>query len=160
MNHEWPHVTIVRADSPVSTYALMRKASRVLSFGSTTGIEAVFWGIPSIIGERTFFDRLGSTYAPQTHEEMMHALTTELAPKDKTGALMYGYWQKTYGIPFRFFRPMGIFNGAFKGSPISPHVAIRTAAWLLEHARGRDARNRLHLELMERRLIASGVSSR
>jgi hypothetical protein len=150
-----PHVTVIPAASPISTYALMRRASRVVSFGSTTGIEAVHWGIPSILGMRAFFDRLGSTYNPKTHEEMVQLISAPTLPtNDRLGALMYGYWQKTFGIPFRFFHPLGLFGGSFKDSPIKPHLAFRTAGWLLERAFGRDTRSRLHRELVERRMLA------
>ena len=128
MSLKLPHVTVIPAGSPVSTYTLMRKASRVLSFGSTTGIEAVYWGIPSIIGMRAFFDRLGSTYNPKTHDDMMQLIADpRLSPNDPLGARMFGYWQKTFGIAFRSFQPLGLFGGLFKGTPIRPHVAIRTS---------------------------------
>jgi hypothetical protein len=155
MTLKLPHVTVIPAGSPVSTYTLMRRASRVLSFGSTTGIEAVHWGVPSILGMRAFFDRLGSTYNPRTHDEMMQYIARpDLPPNDRLGALMYGYWQKTVGLPYRFFRPLGLFGGTFKGLPVRPHIALRTAGWLLDHAVGRDERSRLHLRLLERRMLA------
>lgn len=150
-----PNLTVIPAASSISTYALMRRATRAVTFGSTTGIEAAYWGIPSILGLRTSYDQLGSTYNPSTHDEMMQLiLSTDLQPQDRRGALMYGYFQKTYGIPFRFYRPLGLFGGSFKGSPIKPHVAFRTAGWLHEHAAARETRNRLHLVIAERRLLA------
>jgi hypothetical protein len=149
-----PNVTVIPAGSPVSTYTLMRRATRALTFGSTTGVEAAYWGVPSILGLRTFYDQLGATYNPKTHDEMVDLLSVDLALKDRQGALMYGYFQKTYGIPFRFYRPLGLFGGAFKGSPIKPHIAFRGAGWLLEHTAARGVGNRIHLKIAERRLLA------
>ena len=146
---------MIPATSPVSTYALMRKATRVLSFGSTTGIEASFWGVPSILGLRGFYDRLGSTYNPNTHEEMVQLLVSpDIAANDRRGAIMYGYYQKTFGIRFKFYRPLGLFAGSFGDTPIKPSLAFRTAGWLLDHAAARDVRNRVHLKLAEHRLTA------
>jgi hypothetical protein len=155
MNLKLPHLTVIPAGSPVSTYALMRRATRVLSFGSTTGIEAVHWRKPSIIGMRAYYDRLGSTYNPRNHDEMLDLiLKPGLPPKDPLGATMFGYYNKTFGTPFRFFRPLGLFSGAFKGTPVRPHAAVRTAGWLLDHAPGREPRSHLHLKLVERRMLA------
>jgi hypothetical protein len=154
MQSRYPHVTVIPAASRVSTYALMRKATRVLTFGSTTGIEATFWGVPSLVGFRAFYDRLGSTYNPSTHEEMIQLLLSEgLPPKDRQGAIIYGYFQKTFGVRFKFFQPNGLFGGSFKNVPLKPKLAFRAAGWLLDRGAGRGARNRLHLKLAEHKLI-------
>ena len=69
-----PNLTVIPADSPISTYAMMRKATRVVSFGSTTGLEATYWGIPSILGYRSYFDKLGAVHIPKSHDEMMQLI--------------------------------------------------------------------------------------
>ena len=150
-----PNVSVIPAGSFVSTYTLMRSATKVVTFSSTTGIEAAYWGVPSIVGLRTFYDQLGSTYRPARHEEMMQLLLQPgLPPMDRRGALMYGYFLKTFGIRFRYFRPMGLYGGSFKDSPVKPHLAVRTAGWLVEHAAAAETFKRLHLKLAERRLLA------
>ena len=60
---------IIPPDDPVSTYALIKHADKVLTFGSTVGIEAVFWGTPSIHAGRSFYQDLEGTYNPGSHEE-------------------------------------------------------------------------------------------
>jgi len=156
MERRQPNLTVITADSPISTYAMMRKATRVVSFGSTTGLEATFWGIPSILGYRSYFDRLGSVYMPTTHDEMMRLIVAdELPPADKLGALMYGHFMKTFGVAFRYYRPTGLVGGAFKGRPLMPHVAVRTAGWLLERRGVREATRRLHLRVVDRKLLGS-----
>ena len=128
-----PNLTVVAADSPISTYAMMRKATRVVSFGSTTGLEATFWGKPSILGYRSYFDTLGSVHIPKSHDQMMQLIVSdETLPADKLGALKYGYFMKTFGMPFRYNRPTGLTGGTFKDRQLKPHVAVRTAGWLLE----------------------------
>jgi hypothetical protein len=153
LSKKLPNVTIIPGDSLVSTYTLMRRATKVVSFGSTTGIEAAYWGIPSIICMRSFYDRLGSTYNPASHEETMRLLLSRSLPaKDRLGALKYGYFEKTLGLPFRYFQPTGINGGAFKGSQLKPNLGFRTAGWLVEHGVGRDSTKKLHLKLAESRL--------
>lgn len=145
-----PNLTVIRAASPISTYAMMRKATRVVSFGSTTGLEATYWGTPSILGYRSYFDKLGSIHIPKSHDEMMNMIVRdELPAADKHGALMYGHFMKTFGTPFRYHQPTGIVGGTFKDRPVRTHVALRTAARILELPVVRDASRRLHLRIAD-----------
>ena len=97
------NVTFVRADSPVSSYALLDNADVVLAFRSTMQMEAVFWGKPAVILSASLFKRLGATYNPTTHEEVLALLHTELAPKDNTPAIKFGYYQMTSGFEQRYY---------------------------------------------------------
>ena len=92
------NVTFVRADSPVSSYALLENADVVLAFRSTMQMEAVFWGKPAVILSASLFKRLGATYNPASHEEVLELLHTELAPKDNMPAIKFGYYQMTSGF--------------------------------------------------------------
>jgi len=149
------NVTVIAGKSAVSSYTLMRKVSRVITFGSTTGIESAYWGVPAILGMRTFYDRLGSTYSPGSHEEMMRlVLDPNLPRKDRLGALKFGYFEKMLGIPFRYYRPNGLMGGTFKDRPLKSKLAFRTTGWLLQHSGAvRDTANRLHLRFADQRLL-------
>jgi hypothetical protein len=115
-----PRLTIIPPESPISTYALLRNAGKVVTFCSTVGIEAVYWGVPSILLGMNYYYNLGGTYNPQTHEEAMTMLLEELPPKDKEAALMYGYYMNTFGIPFKYYETEQIFEGRFKGVQVKP----------------------------------------
>jgi len=94
----------------------MQQADKVVTFGSTVGIEAPFWGKPSILGGRAVYQQLGSTYNPDSHEELMGLLLTSgLPPNDKLGSLMYGYFYNTFGIPFQYYKGENFFAGTFNG---------------------------------------------
>lgn len=115
-----PAATIIPPESDVSTYALLQACSRILSFGSTVGIEAAYWGRASILAGRCMYEDLDSTYRPTNHDEVMHLLLQDtLAPKPCTGAMKYGYYMKTFGIQFRFFRPEGVVAGSFRGERLT-----------------------------------------
>jgi hypothetical protein len=43
----------------------------------------------------------------------------KLEPKDKTPALVYGYYFQTFGIPFRIYKPDGLMSGTYKGEDLS-----------------------------------------
>lgn len=124
---ESERVTVVRPDSPVSTYALARAADRVLTFGSTMGIEACYLRKPSVLAGRSMYEGLGGTYNAKTHDEVLSLLRSDLEPRSQEAALMYGYYVATYGERFRYFNPSGLFDGTFLGAKIEPTQLDRMA---------------------------------
>ena len=114
------HFTLITPDAPINTYALVRHADIVITFGSTVGIEAVYWGKPSILAGKSAYRNLGATYNPHTHEELINMAVANLEPKDKIGALMYSYFLSTYGIPYKYYISTGPFEGFFNGVSINP----------------------------------------
>jgi hypothetical protein len=129
-------LTIIPPQSPVSTYTLLRRADKVLAFGSTVGIEATYWGKPSILAGPALYRDLGGTYNPATHEEVVSLLLAEdLPPKDRSAALMYGYHAGSCGEPFRFFEAKSFAVGAFKGVNLDRRDRAPWRAWLSEKAR-------------------------
>jgi hypothetical protein len=146
------NVTVIEPTSPVSTYALMRRATRVLTFGSTTGIEAVYWGKPSILAGVSYYDGLGGTYNAKSHDDVMALLTQpNLAPKDQQAALMFGYFTRAYGIRFRYFQPNGLPGGPFRGVALRPTPVARVAARALETPLLKPL-GKVHLRMMDRKL--------
>jgi hypothetical protein len=114
------NLTVLPPEDPVSTYALIAHSNKVVTFGSTVGIEAVFWGTPSILAGQSFYRNLGGTYNPKSHEELMEMLDSDLTPKDKIAAHMYGYYMNASGIPFMYYEPINIHEGTFKGKRLIP----------------------------------------
>ena len=111
-----PNLTIISPESAISSYTLIKNSSKVLTFGSTVGIEANYWGIPSILAAHSFYDKLDATYNPSTHDEVIKLLKDKnLKPKDKRNSLIYGYYFGTFGIEFKYFSSDGLFRGFFKG---------------------------------------------
>jgi hypothetical protein len=120
------HLSVIPPDDPVSTYALIKHADKVISFGSTVGIEAVYWGTPSILAGVTFYQNLGGTYIPGSHDELMEMINADLPAKDKTPALMYGFYLETFGTPYKYYRAMGLDEGTFKGH----RVEVQPSRWM------------------------------
>ncbi len=112
------NVTIVPPESPVDSYGLLRACDTIACFGSSIGIEAAFWGKPSVLLGPCFYQGLGSVYRAADHAEAVRLLSSPLVPRPDEGALIYGYWQQTHGIRFRYFKPDGLFHGTFKGEVI------------------------------------------
>lgn len=110
-----PGVTIIPSDSSVSTYALMGAADLVITFGSTMGIEAAFWGKPSVMVGSAFYAGLGSVYEPREHAEVMNLIMDGAEPLPVEGALKYGHRMSTFGTRFKHYQPTGVTVGLFKG---------------------------------------------
>ena len=92
LNNSYPNLSVILANSPVSTYALMDKAEKVIVFGSTTGIEAAFWGKPVILLSGALYYYLDVCYIPKTKEEALEFVLNNLVTKDKCPTIMYGYY--------------------------------------------------------------------
>ena len=117
------NVTVIPPNSPVSSYALLKNAERVLTFGSTMGIEASFWGKPSILAGISFYRNLGATFNPHSHQEVMQLLRKKsLSCKPQEGALMYGYYEKTRGVKFQYFEGIDVRDGLFNNIRIRPSL--------------------------------------
>jgi hypothetical protein len=109
------NVTVIPSRSSVSTYRLMKESDTVLTFGSSTGIEAAFWGTPSILAGKSYYRDLGATYVAKSRDDLLRLLQTDLESKGKEGALKYAYYLATYGTKFKHFQATGIRYGKFKG---------------------------------------------
>jgi hypothetical protein len=94
LNHN--NLNLVLPNSDVSTYEMMTEADLIITFGSTIGLEAAYWGKPSILIGNSFYKQLGSTYNPNCVDEL-HRLIHEngLIGKPKLGAIkMAVFWCK------------------------------------------------------------------
>lgn len=124
INLKSPQLTVIQADSQISSYTLMQKATKVITFGSTAGIEAAYWGVPSILVGPSLYQHLGSTYNPHSHEEVIEMIINKLTPKDKEGAQKYGFYIQTFGIPFKYYKAIKIKKGTFKNVQLSKNFFL------------------------------------
>jgi hypothetical protein len=108
-----PQLTVIPADSPVSTYSLIDSCDIVLTFGSTVGIEAVYRGKPSFLMGRAFYEDLGCCVRPCSHEELVALLADFAAGKREMlpsaaacgrAVEQYGLFNKLWGRTFRYVK--------------------------------------------------------
>ena len=90
---KYANITVIPPESTVSSYALMDACEKVITFGSTTGVEACYWGKPSILVGRAYYEMTGACYHVHDKEELVRDLNGRLAPLDRLGAIKYGYFQ-------------------------------------------------------------------
>lgn len=113
------YLTIIPSTSKVSTYHLVNRGSKTLTFGSTIGVEATFLRKPSICAGKSFYYLLDVAYTPQSHEELMKLLEKEIEPKPLNEALKYAYFFATFGLNFKHYKPTDFDKGTIYGKTIS-----------------------------------------
>ncbi len=117
--------TLIKSDSEISSYSLLHNCDQVLTFGSTMGIEATFWDKPSIVAGMTNYDHLDVKYKVTSHEQLLELLQSNLQPKDKKGAFIYGFYYKTFGVPFKHYKAESVRRGLWNGVDLHANYAIK-----------------------------------
>jgi len=141
MESEYDNVVIIPPASPVDSYALLDNSDVVVVFGSTMGVEAAYWGRPSILaGAGAAYRTLDCCYKPESHEELVELLKSDLEPKDRLEAVKYGYWATNRGIPYKKFRQTGVLKGEYMGVKIVPGIFTRLYSYLLRALEVRNMR--------------------
>ncbi len=115
-----PNVTIIAPEDKVDTYALTNAADITASFGSSVGIEAVFWDRPSVLLGPCLYQHLEGPVRSTSHQHTIELLASDLKPADKTGAYQYGFWFQTRGFPYQHYTAETLFEGKFKGALVYP----------------------------------------
>ena len=98
------NITIIPGNSPISTYALMDAAEKIIVFGSTTGYEAVYWNKPVISLCLCEYSLLDICYSPSTVNELDELIKQDLKPKDKLPAIKLAYYHMNKERPnFKYY---------------------------------------------------------
>jgi hypothetical protein len=99
---ELNNLIIVDPTSTVSSYSLIDISNKIITFGSTIGIEACYFEKPSILLGMSFFDNLDVAYLPSSKKELMGMIENKnLKPKSVVNVHIYGYWWMTFGKNFQ-----------------------------------------------------------
>lgn len=144
----YPNVTVIPADSPVSTYKLIDNCEKVFVFGSTAGVEATYWGKPVVLMGGSLYMNMDVVHRADTLEDIQRLLFDKLEAKPRLGALKYalflfgerGERYKYINFDFRRFNIAGKILAvplcfAYRGSLI-PYVifsAILRTANVIPH---------------------------
>ncbi len=112
--------TVIKPHEKIDTYALIDSCDKVITFGSTSGIEATYWGKPSILIGKSFYYLLPDTvYKPKSYPEIFNLVAQEdLVPLSQDACLPYGYYYSKVGIESSDFKYNGLNNSTFKGKRI------------------------------------------
>lgn len=135
-------ITIVPPESAVSTYALMDRASIVIVFNSSTGVEASYWGKPVIALRQPIYAGLDIVYEPKSRKELVRMISSPLEPKLKLGAEKWAFRLmalEEYSQPVSLrYRPRKLALPPERGfhdhlTLLGSRVAFHVAGTLLHH---------------------------
>lgn len=110
-----PNLTVIMPEEDIDTYALVDNCQKIMTFGSTVGVEATYFGKVSILAGVTLYDNLDCVYIADNYETLYKYLEMDLEPKPRQNCIKYVYWISSFGIPFTYFKPNGLFDGTFLG---------------------------------------------
>lgn len=98
------NLIIIEAHSPIRSYSLLDTSDKIITFGSTIGVEACYYEKPVICLGLSFYEHLDVAYIPKNKEELYSYMDNKhLKAKPKENALPYGYWFNSFGKPYTNF---------------------------------------------------------
>ena len=126
-------VTVVPPLAKTCSYGLLETAEVVCTYGSTMGVEAAYWGTPSILLGDAGYSGFGCCFEPKNDEELESLLLNTPTQWDRDGCIMYGYYVSTFGRAFKYFEPRSFFEGNFLGNELSHRNMIGLIAGNIYH---------------------------
>lgn len=116
---KFSNLHIINAEEKIDSYELIRASDKIISFGSTTGIEATYLGKPSILFGKSYYMSLDCAYYPKNYSELFKLiLLPNLKAKPIENTLPYSYYQSTVGITYTKYNDGGKKNSNYNSRPI------------------------------------------
>ncbi len=114
------NVNLIPPESPIDSYALIDWSDLVVTYGSTMGIEATYWGKPSISIGPANYSGFGCVYEPESIQDLFNLLEkTDLHKLSQDTCFVYGFYQMSFGIPYKYYKPETLFDGKFLDKEIT-----------------------------------------
>lgn len=115
-NKKYKNLTIIWPEEDIDSYALLNECDKVVTFGSTIGIEATYWGKPSILAGKAIYDSLDCVYVANDYDTIFKLIDVpNLQAKDYKNGFPYIFWQATHGIRFNYYHAINLPLGSFLG---------------------------------------------
>ncbi|TDN82172.1 capsular polysaccharide biosynthesis protein [Salegentibacter sp. 24] len=99
----YPNVHVIGPTSSIHTYALMKIASKVVVFGSTTGMEASLIGKPVILLGKCYYFYQDFVYVPDSKLDIKDLLSARLSSKASQDILKFGYYYLDGGVKAKYY---------------------------------------------------------
>lgn len=110
--------TLIRAEDKVDSYALLASADIVASFGSTIGLESVYWGKPLMLFGPAPYADTAIAYVPKNEDDIIRYLSSDLLSsldERQRMCLPYGFYYLMHGYDYRHYRSNSLSEGSFCG---------------------------------------------
>lgn len=141
------NVTVIPPESKISTYSVMKESDLIITFGSTIGIEAVYYSKKAIMIGKSFYMNLPGVVSVKSKDELAAALKMYLFDnsfetqfeinKMQESALMYSNFILSSGYRSNFFsieNNMPKVNGIFISPTLKNRIYLKIVA-LIEMSR-------------------------
>ena len=92
LEKKYSNITVIPAESKVSTYSLLDQMDKVVCFNSTMGMESVYWRIPTICLSAAMYYYDDVCYIPKDKEDVIELLRKPLEPLFNDNVYKYGAW--------------------------------------------------------------------
>ena len=132
LSSQYKNLFVIWPEENVDSYKLMFACEKTITFGSTLGLETAYWGKPSILAGRAYYENFGCFYRPTTHEELVNYIRDDIKPLPADSVLKYGFNRLAGGVPFEYFKQTGKSTGLFNGVEIKADKHIRLWAKMVE----------------------------
>ena len=127
-------MTILGPLSPVSSYQLLLNCEKSVTFMSTIGVEATYWGKPSIILSNALYKGIGAVYEPKNIKELVGYIKfLGLQVKQKESALAYGAFIRCAAEKLNYSDSLDHCTLTFKGKRPNAHKKVLTSLWRFEY---------------------------
>lgn len=90
-NHD--NITIIPGDSSISSYTLMQASDRIITFGSTMGVEAAYAGKEVMVMNPCFYYYLDVNYVPKSKQDVLDFVKGKISySSNHENVLKYSYY--------------------------------------------------------------------
>lgn len=127
---EMDNLEIISPDSRVSSYALMFASEKSIAYQSTMGVEATYWGKPSLILEKTFYYQNDCGFYPKNHQDIYDWIIGFPQPSPKINAIKFGAFMRCAGERLIHSTPVNFYTLQFKGKTLEARREVHE--WLGE----------------------------
>ena len=122
--------------SEIDSYALMRQADVVVTYGSTTGIEAAFSGRPVIVMGPSAYDELDAVQRVKNSAQLRAALAKP-STRSKKGAIAFGLMMQRRGFNYSATSPNGRFELHGRNLEDSNQLVLHASHFMSKISRSR-----------------------
>ncbi len=109
--------------SDIDSYTLMDQSDVVITYGSTTGVEAGFAGRPVIVMGPSAYDELGCAVRVRTDDELRQAMIEKVPPRQDS-ALPYGLMMKRRGFTYEYVQRLADGSRMLAGQTIDEPIPL------------------------------------
>lgn len=103
LENKHSNILLIKPEDDIDTYQLMDISDTVISFGSTAGLEAAYWGKPVILLGKCFYFFANVCYVPSSVNEIKELIEANLQPLERLNTLKFGYYFATGGSKTKYY---------------------------------------------------------